>query len=182
MGAVIKLIYNKIRLFIIWIFKHPVLKLHGIQLLGYNTKMVFHPSSYIELGDRVISDGRCVFIVDKDASLKIGNHVYFNEGMMISCKSSIQIGDGCQFGPNVKIFDNNHCYNASQGVLGKHTTNPIRIGENCWIASNVIILKGTVIGDNCVIGAGCVIKENIPNSSIVTQVDNLKVKQIQERN
>lgn len=41
------------------------------------------------------------------------------------------------------------------------------IGEHCWIGSNVTILKGATIGDNCVIGAGCVIAENIPSNTVV---------------
>ena len=34
---------------------------------------------------------------------------------------------------------------------------PIVIGRNVWIGNNVIILKGTEIGDNSVIGAGSVV-------------------------
>ena len=33
----------------------------------------------------------------------------------------------------------------------------IRIGKNCFIGCNSIILKGTVIGDGCVVGAGAVV-------------------------
>ena len=55
-------------------------------------------------------------IVDQDAKIEIGDRCYFNEGMMISAKESVVIGAGCQFGPNVKIFDNNHCFNKEQGV------------------------------------------------------------------
>lgn len=58
----------------------------------------------------------------------------------------------------------------------------IKIGKHCWIAANVTILKGVTIGDNCVIGAGCVVKQNIPAGSIVTQINDLKIEQIQERN
>ena len=100
---------------------------------------------------------------------------------MISAKESVVIGAGCQFGPNVKIFDNNHCFNKEQGVLEKHSSSGINIGKNCWIAANVTILKGTSIGDNCVIGTGCVVKGLIPSSSIVTQESKLKIAQIEDR-
>lgn len=41
------------------------------------------------------------------------------------------------------------------------------IGKHCWIASNVIILKGVTIGDGCVIGANCVIHRAISANTIV---------------
>ena len=33
----------------------------------------------------------------------------------------------------------------------------IRIGKNCFLGCNSIILKGTVLGDGCVVGAGAVV-------------------------
>ncbi|MBQ4407055.1 MAG: hypothetical protein II852_08610 [Bacteroidales bacterium] len=49
---------------------------------------------------------------------------------------------------------------------------PVKIGNNCWIGSNVTILKGVTIGDNCVIGAGCIVFKNIePNSVIINKQD-----------
>ena len=94
---------------------------------------------------------------------------------------NITIGNGCQFGPNVKIFDNNHQFNKEKGVLFEHTMGDVIIGNNCWIAANVIILKGAVIGDNCVISAGCVVKEYIPPASIVTQERAIKIVPIEDR-
>ena len=96
-------------------------------------------------------------------------------------KSSVEIGDGCQFGPNVKIFDNNHMFTSNEGVLPLHKSSPIKIGKKCWISSDVIILKGVSIGDNCVIGAGCIIKDDIPSKSIVTLQNNLKIRHIEDK-
>ncbi|WP_455266069.1 DapH/DapD/GlmU-related protein [Phascolarctobacterium sp.] len=54
----------------------------------------------------------------------------------------------------------------------------MHIGSHCWVGSNVVILKGVTIGDNCVIGAGCVITEDIPSNSIVTMDRKLLIKSI----
>ena len=153
--------------------------LNGILLFGYDTKFTAQKGAEISLGSHIISDGRFTAITDKSASLSIGNNVYFNEGAMISCKKSVKIGNGCQFGPNVKIFDNNHIFSREEGVLPSHSSGEVEIGDNCWIASNAVILKGAKIGKNCVIGANCVIKEEIPSGSIVTLEKNLKIRDIQ---
>lgn len=157
------------------------MKINGIILLGYNTKFSVRKSSHIELGKNIISDGRCVIVVDENARVDIGDRVYFNEGMMISSKSGIFIGSGCQFGPNVKIFDNNHCFDRTHGVMASHNASEVQIGRNCWIAANVTILKGAKIGDNCIIGAGCVVKGEIPSQSIVSQNQELKIVPIEDR-
>lgn len=175
-----RMIWNSIRYSLLGYFRCKNLIFKYPNLLGYNTRLVVDKTSNIYVGKRVISDGRCSIIADQNAKIEIGEGVYFNEGMMISSKKSVVIGSDCQFGPNVKIFDNNHCFNKEKGVLSKHNAESIVIGKNCWIASNVVILKGTVIGDNCVIGAGCVVKGNIPPASIVTQGNNLKIVSMKE--
>ena len=42
------------------------------------------------------------------------------------------------------------------------------IGNNIYFGTNVIILKGVTIGDNCIIGAGSIVNRNIPANSVAT--------------
>lgn len=44
---------------------------------------------------------------------------------------------------------------------------PVRIGDNCFIGWQAIVLPGVTIGNNCVIGAGAVVTRDIPSGSIV---------------
>lgn len=178
MKPYLRVAWNFIKYNYIKITRCHDVRLQGITLLGYNTRVSIKNTSHLYLGKKVISDGRLVMIMDHDASIEIGNGVYFNEGVMLSAKKKIVIGPGCQFGPNVKVFDNNHCFDKREGVQSEHVSECVSIGKNCWISANVTILKGTVIGDNCVIGASCVIKGKIPNGSVVTQENSLKIAQM----
>ena len=99
--------------------------------------------------------------------LSIGAGTYMNRFWMISCHGRVSIGEGCMFGPSIKIFDNNHKFNSEDGVKCDLSIGEISVGDHCWIASNVILLKGAHIGKNCVIGAGCIIDKAIPDNSIV---------------
>ena len=67
----------------------------------------------------------------------------------------------------MKIFDNNHKFSKEKGVSSQLSLGSITIGSHSWIASDVIILKNTHIGDNCVIGAGCVVQGDIPSGTLV---------------
>jgi acetyltransferase-like isoleucine patch superfamily enzyme len=42
-----------------------------------------------------------------------------------------------------------------------------RIGSNCFIGGNAIILPGITIGDNCVVAAGSVVTRDVPDGSII---------------
>lgn len=54
----------------------------------------------------------------------------------------------------------------------------IKIGNNCWICTNAVILKGVEIGDNSVIGAGCVIYRDIPANSVVKSNGGITIESL----
>lgn len=73
------------------------------------------------------------------------------------------------FGEGIRIYDRNHKFADFTRLIKKqgYSLGNVKIGKHCWIGSNVIILKGADIGDNCVIGAGCVVTEQIKVDSLV---------------
>jgi len=70
---------------------------------------------------------------------------------------------------NVVIRSDDHKYNdkfqaiRNQGRIGKD----IRIGQNCWIGCNSVILKGVNLESNCVVGAGSVVTKSFPSNSVI---------------
>lgn len=171
-------IFNFTKLNALRLFRCRQLQISRVEMLDRRMHFRLSRHAQVSLGDRLVSDGHGAIIVDGNARLQIGDRVYFNEDLMVSTKSSITIGDGCRFGPGVKIFDNDHIFDAENGVSDKHVSAPIIIGSHCWIAANVVILKGTQIGDNCVIGAGAVVHGTIPPGSIVTASRELTIRPI----
>lgn len=107
--------------------------------------------------------------VGQGAQISIGRECFFNHGCSVSALGRVEIGDGCIFGENVKIYDHNHRF-ADPGRRIKDqgfAVGQVRIGGHCWFGSNVVILKGASIGNNCVIGAGCVIDCDVPDNTVV---------------
>lgn len=93
-----------------------------------------------------------------------------------NCMERIEIGAGTMMGEGVRFYDHDHIYTAEKIEKWQWTTAPIRVGRDCWIGSNVTILKGVTIGDNTIIGAGCLIRNDIPSNSVVYNNGNLFVK------
>ena len=119
-------------------------------------------------------------MIDKGGIINIGNNVFFNNYCTLDAVQQIIIGDGTIFGEGVKIYDHNHRYRDTTVPIKEqgYTSSPVKIGNHCWIASNVVILKGVNIGNNCVIGAGCVIYKDIPDNTVVYSEQNLIIKDI----
>lgn len=106
---------------------------------------------------------------------------FFNNDCSINSNQLIKIG-GVLFGENVKIYDHNHRFNEHKPIKAQGFSNgAVTIGERCWIGSNVTILKGSEIGNNCVIGAGCVISGKVPDNSIVRLKQTVEIEEIQYR-
>lgn len=114
--------------------------------------------------------------IKRPGKITIGNNVFFNNFCSLNCIHSIEIGDDCIFGEGVKIYDHNHCYQIESVPISKqgYKAKKVKLGSNCWIGSNVVILPGVTIGDNSVIGAGTIVYRDIPPNFIV------KNTQIQE--
>ena len=109
--------------------------------------------------------------------LEIGKNVFFNNMCSITCRNRIIIGNDCIFGENVKIYDHNHTYK-EKGLISRQgfSDGEVIIGHNCWIGSNVVILKDVHIGNNSVIGAGCVVyKDDLENQLLLNNGKTINI-------
>ena len=91
--------------------------------------------------------------------LKVGDHVFLNHGVSITCLQAVSIGRGCKVGNNVVIVDHDHDYQRSLEAM---VSSPVTIGNHVWIGANAVITRGVTIGDGSVIGAGSVVTGDIP--------------------
>jgi len=109
-------------------------------------------------------------------TISIGNNVAIGEKAFFNATlSHIYIANNVIFAPNVTIRGGNHRYD----IIGKFISDyhesdkrpeddePVHIESDCWIASNVIILKGVTIGRGSIVAAGAVGNKSIPPYSIV---------------
>lgn len=124
-------------------------------------------TSNVDISESVIFRPYCAIRVRKNAKLKIGQKVSFNNGCIITCREKIEIGDHVLFGPNVMIFDHDHDFR-SDDFENKFRCAPITIGNHVWIGANVTILKGSVIKDGAVIGANSVVGGIVEKNCVYT--------------
>lgn len=105
-----------------------------------------------------------------NAKIKIGQDTGIS-GASICAAISIEIGRSCLIGANVIISDsdfhslspNNRRHNSAYTDI---KADPILIGDNVFIGTGAIILKGVTIGNNSIVGAGAVVTKSIPDNAI----------------
>lgn len=118
-----------------------------------------------------------------EARIHIGTNVGIS-GATIYARKGITIGDNTMIGGNTKILDNDfHPIDAEARLVddkSKIGTREITIGKNCFIGCNSLILKGTVLGDNCVVGAGAVVSGKFEDNCVIAGNPARVIKRLED--
>lgn len=113
------------------------------------------------------------------AGLKVGDHSNIGPFAYIGCSGFISIGNNVMISPRVSIYAENHVFDNPEILMKEQgvTQAPVIIEDDCWIASNSIILAGVTIGKGSVIAAGSVVTKDIPPYSVAAGVPAKVIKQ-----
>ena len=95
-----------------------------------------------------------------------GKNIYANFNLALVDDTHIYVGDYTQFGPNVVLATAGHPVNPDLRERAYQYNAPIRIGRNCWLGANVVVVPGVTIGDNVVVGAGSVVTRDLPDTVV----------------
>lgn len=113
----------------------------------------------------------CVFFVDKDAELIIGDNVGISQASLV-CHQSISIGNYVKIGGGVCIYDTD--FHSLDAEIRKDpyldtknkVKSPVVIKDNAFIGAHSTILKGVTVGRNSVVGACSVVTKDVPDNEI----------------
>lgn len=103
----------------------------------------------------------------------IGENFFANFNTTILDDGRIYIGDNVMFGPNVSLMAASHSLIPEERIAMRYEDDhvsmseyakEIHIGNNVWIACNVVVCGGVHIGNNVVIGAGSIVTKDIPDN------------------
>ncbi len=142
-----------------------VLGLHG---LVNNPRVV-------SIGDRVTL---CDYFILADLNPAHARHpkIEIGDGSTIlyrfqcNAAESVRIGENVLIASNVLITDSDHVVEPDGLPVTRNPqliTRPVEIGHGCWIAQNVVIVKGVRIGECSIIGANSVVTRDVPARSVV---------------
>jgi len=135
-------------------------------------KPEIHPETYIAetgmiIGKAKLGVGSSVWynvVIRADINyISIGSYsnIQDNAVIHVGMKHSVEIGDYTSIGHGAVIHG-------------------CKIGNNCLIGMNAVILNGAHVDDNCIIGAGSVVTQNtkVPPNSLVLGMPGKVIKEL----
>ena len=104
----------------------------------------------------------------KDRPLTIGDDFFVGTHCYLNGIAGLTIGNRVTFAHGAKIFTHS-CPNTSPLLQRDFpiVSGAITIGDDVWIGANASILPGVTIGSHCVVGAGSVVKDDVPDHTVV---------------
>ncbi len=118
-----------------------------------------------------------------EGTLRIGEKTVIGIRNTINTWLDIDIGASCLFADDVYLCDFDHRTEVldvpikDQGIV----KSPVRIGDDVWVATKVIVTRGTDVGAHSVLAAGSVARGVYPARSIIAGVPGRVVKRRHER-
>ena len=112
--------------------------------------------------------------INRGANFGTGARIQLGENSSISINcwvaSDTVIGEDVMMAPQVTILSNSHNFartDISMRAQGSPPPRRVRIGNDVWIGTRVIILPGVQVGNHCILGAGAVVTKDVPDWAVV---------------
>ena len=106
--------------------------------------------------------GPVILFAFAGAHIRIGREGFLN-GCHLSSKAAVELGDRVWIGPGSRVFDaDQHDLDAER----RQQISPVRIGDHCWIAADVTVLRGVEIGEQSVVGTRSLVSRSLPAHSL----------------
>lgn len=119
-----------------------------------------------------------------DGFLSIGNDVHIGAFCRLSCYGGIKIGSKCVIGSGCYLYSMSNEISSESPDVKDYSLMPyefsefrageIKIGDNTWIALNVIIMPSVKIGEDCFIASRNTILNDISENTYVEFQGNMK--------
>jgi acetyltransferase-like isoleucine patch superfamily enzyme len=142
-----------------------------ITLEGGNNKICFEKGVMFRDSSLIIRGENCT--VHIGANSTFGGIRIVNVGK----HNAVSIGSDCLFSDNIELWasDTHAIMNEKKEHINPEK--PVRIGNNVWVGSRVIILKGVSIDDGSIIGMGSVVTKSVPANVISAGYPNRTIKE-----
>jgi len=127
----------------------------------------------IELGENVrLGSGGWFYLPlnNRTCRIRIGSGTAIGNDFVISANNSIEIGKNCGIAYRVAILDHDHITGKDINPVTSGITKgePVVIGDDTFVGTGVVILRGVTIGRNCIINANSLVVRSVDAGCVVS--------------
>lgn len=98
-------------------------------------------------------------------NVKVGEKTWIGPFTILDGSGGLTIGNNCSISAGVQIYTHDTVQWAISGGKAAYEYETTSIGNNCYLAPNVIIAKGVQLGDECIVGANSFVNKSFPKGS-----------------
>lgn len=123
------------------------------------------------LGAPCMGDGKILLQARaSDSAIVIGPGCVLSNNISLIAVQKITLGASCMLGDFCSIMDSEfHGVSVATRHLPGESA-PVTLGDNVWVGSRAMILKGVTIGDNSVVAAGSIVTKDVPANTLVAGI------------
>jgi len=132
-----------------------------ISTKGMYTLIRIHKKSHIEMGDNVRVFSGCSLIAALGGVIHIGDDFLMNQKARIYASKKVSFGNHCRLGWESQVMDSDIHYTLNQNLNRiKDCRKPVIIGNNCWLANRVSVMKGSILPDYSILAGGSLLNRD----------------------
>ncbi len=155
---------------------------HGAVSLYPNSGIVIeNHGGVIRLGDNVCIGGASAVSIGPKGELTIDGDFMANAALRLACYQSITFGTRCRLAWECTVFDTDfHALTLPDGSLTDAVA-PIVIGDNCWLGTQTLVLKGTRLPACTTVQARSTLSRDLshlPERTVIGPDVHIKAKRI----
>ena len=147
--------------------------------IGKKVNVSISKNASLSLGGGTYISDNCKIEIMENSNSNIGENVYIGQNSRIEVRTDFFIGDDTLLADNVSIYDHDHRFQDKIPIYRQgYNKSPIYISNDCWLATNVVVLKGSIIETHVVVGANAVVSKKLDANSIYVGNPIIKLKSI----
>lgn len=133
-----------------------------IFIAGSNNRITISQNCTIKTVILWIEDNNCEIFVGENTTIESADLSVSEDN------SKILIGNDCMLSSKIKIMtgDSHSIIDTNSNKRINYAKNVI-IGDHVWIGAEVIILKGSELGDNCIIGTRSLVTKSFESGKLL---------------
>lgn len=132
-----------------------IVEFEGKAFFGRGTQIICGHGARLHFGENFLCNSQCI--------INSSGNLHFGKNVLIGWKSEFLTSDG------------HEVYSVSSETMQRKKSEII-VGDHCWIASNVTVLKGTVLLNDSIVAAKACVSKAFEESNILIGGFNKVIK------